>query len=527
MFASRATENHAPAFSRRNVKDATVTQALFRGLAVLTLFLIPIVASAQEAEEAPPAEPEPADIQRVIETLEDPAARAELVRELRVLLEAERAGVEEEDGLPTGGELVDAVGHAVTGLWGTITSIDPMQLLTSIGLSVLIVVGALIVRSLILRLLRRLYERLITGGDTPAEEIIEMAEADTASDGAAVEEAAQLPPSIPRLINLIIAVLIVALIAESWGAGIAALLQTSLGARIVEAGLAVGLILVVTLVAWHVAGFVVARLLTLASSHRDQERTLRRVTTLVPLLRSVLQAVIGVLAGLLILSELGVDIAPLLAGAGILGLAVGFGAQTLVKDLLTGVTILMEDGATVGDVIEVAGHSGIVEEMRVRLIRLRDLSGAVHFIPYSEVTSIINYTKDFSFALFEIGVAYREDTDEVCGVLNEVTEGMRHDRVHGPDMLEDLEILGVERFGDSAVVIKVRIKTRPGRQWAIAREFNRRMKHVFDERGIEIPFPHTTVYFGKPKDGEAPPARLAIVDAPQAARNVAAAQNLD
>ena len=504
-----------------------VTHALIRGLAVLILLLAPTLAAAQEAEETPPTEPEPADIERVIDTLQDPAARAELVRELRVLLEAERGAAAEENGLPTGGELVDAIGDAVKGLWETIRSIDPMQLLTSIGLSVLIVIAALVLRSLILRLLKRLYERLITGGDAPAEEVVELAETDTASDGAAVDGRDELPASIPRLINLIVAVLAVALIAETWGAGVAALLQTSLGARIVEAALAIGLILVATLVAWHVAGLVVARLLTLASGHRDEERTARRVSTLVPLLRSVLQGVIGVLAGLLILSELGVDIAPLLAGAGILGLAVGFGAQTLVKDLLTGVTILMEDGATVGDVVEVAGHSGVVEEMRVRLIRLRDLAGAVHFIPYSEVTSIINYTKDFSFALFEVGVAYREDTDEVCEALKEVTEGMRSDAVYRPDILEPLEILGVDQFADSAVVIKVRIKTRPGRQWAIRREFNRRMKHVFDQRGIEIPFPHTTVYFGEPKEGRAPPARLAIVDSSREARNVAATENLD
>jgi small conductance mechanosensitive channel len=290
------------------------------------------------------------------------------------------------------------------------------------------------------------------------------------------------------------------------------LLRTTLGARIAEAALAVGLILVITSVAWHVAGLLVVRLLTLAAGRRRDERTVRRVDALVPLMRSVLQMIIGVLAALLILSELGVNIAPLLAGAGILGLAVGFGAQTLVKDLITGVTILLEDGATVGDVVEVAGHAGVVEEMRIRVIELRDLAGAVHLIPYSEVTSIINHTQDFSFHLMEVGVAYREDTDEVCGVLNEISDEMRRDDTFGPDILEPLEILGVDKFADSAVVIKARLKTKPGRQWATGREFNRRMKQQFDRRGIEIPFPHTTVYFGEPKQGKAPPARLAIDD---------------
>lgn len=513
-------------------------------LPLLLSFAFP--AFAQDAADAPPAEapptePEAQDVERVIETLEDPEARAELVRELRVLLEAERlaAAEAEEPPLPTGTEMVEAITDFLTETWETIQAIDPMQLLASIGLSLLILLGALIVRALILRLLRRVYERLIgskedaeggAGPDgvtgPPAEDrVLEMAESapdaethEEASEAEAALERGELPAAIVRLINLIVAVIAVALIAETWGAGVASLLQTDLGSRIIGAGLGIGVILVVTMVAWHVSGLVVARLLALAGSARDEERRVRRVNTLVPLLRSVLQGIIGVLAGLLILSELGVNIAPLLAGAGILGIAVGFGAQSLVKDLLTGVTILLEDGATVGDVVEVAGHAGVVEEMRVRLIRLRDLSGAVHFIPYSEVTTIINFTKDFSYALLEVGIAYRENTDEVCELLTEVTDDLRADPEYRFDILEPLEILGVDKFADSAVVIKCRIKTPPGRQWAIGRAFNRRMKLRFDERGIEIPFPHTTVYFGEPKKGPAPPARLAIVDGKEEAR---------
>jgi small conductance mechanosensitive channel len=204
-----------------------------------------------------------------------------------------------------------------------------------------------------------------------------------------------------------------------------------------------------------------------------------------------------------------VNIGPLLAGAGILGLAIGFGAQTLVKDLITGVTILLEDGATVGDVIEVAGHAGVVEEMRIRVIQLRDLAGNVHLVPYSDVTTIKNFTKEFSYYLFEIGVAYREDTDEVCEVLKQLSDELQQDSEFGPDILEPLEILGVDQFADSAVIIKARMKTKPIRQWAIGREFNRRMKKRFDERNIEIPFPHTTLYFGEPREGNPPPLHIA------------------
>jgi moderate conductance mechanosensitive channel len=149
------------------------------------------------------------------------------------------------------------------------------------------------------------------------------------------------------------------------------------------------------------------------------------------------------------------------------------------------------------------------------VMQLRDLSGAVHLIPYSEVTSIINMTQDFSFYLMDIGVAYREDTDEVCALLRELADELRADPRFGPNMLDTLEVLGVDKFADSAVVIKARLKTRPGAQWSTGREFNRRMKQRFDAHGIEIPFPHTTVYFGEPKQGQAPPARLELARAPQ------------
>ncbi len=474
---------------------------------------------------APAAEPvtevAPEDVERVIETLEDPEARAELVRELKVLLEAGRAESAEKE-VPRAGDLLEALRDVAVSVWEAITGIDPRQLLMSLVLSLTIVVIALLARWGALWLLRRLYARLIYGGRAPAEEVVAVAEigarepitpATAPRETPPPGEPPGLPPVVIRLINLIIAVLAVALIAESWGAGVGELLRTDLGALIVEVALSIGLILVITLLAWHVAGLVVARLLTLAGGRRDRERTARRLDTLVPLLRSVLQGVIGVLAALVILSELGVDIGPLLAGAGILGLAVGIGAQTLVKDIITGVSILLEDGASLGDVVEVAGHAGVVEEMRVRVMQLRDLAGAVHLIPYSEVTTVINFTKDFSFYLMEVGVAYREDTDEVCVVLNGICDEMRSEALYALDILEPLEILGVDKFADSAVIIKCRLKTRPGRQWAVGREFNRRMKKQFDQRGIEIPFPHTTVYFGEPKEGEAPPARLAITRA--------------
>jgi len=489
---------------------------------LVMLLLFPLLAVAQE--QAPPAEEAPAqsseEIAELVETLKDPAARDALISDLEALVEAREAAADQEAG-PGPGSTLDVVRNMLTDAWNAILAVDPRQLAISSAISVGIIVAALLLRWVLLTLARRLYARLTRGAveektesgepGTAVERKDKPPELETAPPSPEAEEKrAELPSTVSRLLTLIIGVVAAALIAETWGGGLTALLQTTIGVRLVEAALAVLIILVVTVALMNAAELLVERLLKLGSRKMDRDRTARRLDTLVPLLSSVLRATISVMAGLLILSELGVNIGPLLAGAGILGLAVGFGAQTLVKDLITGVTILLEDSATVGDVIEVNGHSGVVEEMRIRVIQLRDLRGIVHFVPYSDVTSIKNFTKDFSYYLFEVGVAYREDTDEVCRILLEIGDELQKDGEFGRDILESLEILGVDRFADSAVIVRARLKTVPGSQWRTGREFNRRMKKRFDEEGIEIPFPHTTVYFGEPKEGKAPPARLAL-----------------
>ena len=200
---------------------------------------------------------------------------------------------------------------------------------------------------------------------------------------------------------------------------------------------------------------------------------------------------------LMILSQLGVDIAPLLAGAGVFGLAVGFGAQSLVKDVITGTFILLEDSITVGDVVTLGDHTGTVELMSLRTIKLRDVSGNVHTVPYGDVSTVLNMTKDFSYAALEVGVAYRENYDEVVEILKNIAGEMAADS-------------GLDSFGASSVNIRVRIRTVPGAQWRVRREFNRRIKAAFDAAGVEIPFPHQTLYFGIDKNGNAPAARVRI-----------------
>jgi small conductance mechanosensitive channel len=196
------------------------------------------------------------------------------------------------------------------------------------------------------------------------------------------------------------------------------------------------------------------------------------------------------------------------AAAGVLGLAVGFGSQKLIQDLITGFFILLEDIFSVGDVVKVGDTAGLVEAVSIRNVRLRDLSGTVHTVPFSTIDRISNLTKEFSFHVFDLGVAYREDVDQVTGILHEIGAEMRADPYFGDLILDDLEVFGLDAFADSAVVVKGRIKTLPIKQWEVGRELNRRIKARFDALDIEIPFPHRTLYFGIGKGGRAPPAHV-------------------
>ena len=233
-----------------------------------------------------------------------------------------------------------------------------------------------------------------------------------------------------------------------------------------------------------------------------------RIDTLLPIAKTTVFITFTTLFTLMLLSELGINVMPLLAGAGVLGFAIGFGAQTIIKDLLTGFIIILEDLIQVGDVAKLAGRTGVIEKITIRKVQLRDLGGSVYTVPFSEITIVENLTKEYSIALFEVGIAYREDMDYVCTLLSQVDENMREDENFKDDMLEPLEIFGLDKFADSAVIIKARIKTNPSQQWRISREFNRRIKMLFDKENIEIPFPHQTIYFGENKDGSAPPLHI-------------------
>ena len=234
-----------------------------------------------------------------------------------------------------------------------------------------------------------------------------------------------------------------------------------------------------------------------AGNNADKIELVERVHTISGLVTNAVNIIVWSAASLMMLEELGVNIAPLLTGAGIAGLAVGFGAQNLVRDVISGFFFILEDQVHVGDVVEVNGTSGLVESVKLRTLVLRDLSGTVHVVPNGEITTLSNKTKEFSYAVLDIGVAYKEDTDHVSAVLHDVGADLASDSDFSDSILSSLEILGVSEFGDSAVVIKIRIKTRPLKQWMIGRELRRRIKKSFDTEGIEIPFPHMSLYFGE------------------------------
>jgi small conductance mechanosensitive channel len=242
--------------------------------------------------------------------------------------------------------------------------------------------------------------------------------------------------------------------------------------------------------AMEMAGALIRRTMSnLISGARDPRRA-AQLRTLAPLLRGVVQAIILLIGSMMLLSQLGVQIGPLIAGAGVAGIAIGFGAQSLVKDVLTGFFLIVEDIVSVGDTVSIAGFKGDVESMTLRTIRLRDFDGSLHIFPYGEAQVIHNQTKAFSYAVIDLQISYRSDVDVALATMGKVGASLRHDPVLGPRILADMEVLGVENLKESGLQLRGRIKTRPGADSGVTREFNRLIKAAFDENAITISSPH-------------------------------------
>ena len=243
------------------------------------------------------------------------------------------------------------------------------------------------------------------------------------------------------------------------------------------------------------------RLLTRKDQIRETEMALR-MKTLSKLFSWLGAIAIAGVIFYMVLENFGFNVAPLLAGAGIIGLAFGFGGQYLIRDLINGLFILIEGQFRINDVVKIGEYGGLVEDINLRITTLRDLEGRVIIVPNGEIKTVVNYTKEFAQALLNIGVAYKENVDKVMDIIKTVGKEMREDKYFGKLILDNLEMLGVDDFADSAVIIKFRMKTLPIKQWEVMREFRRRLKNRFDELGIEIPFPHRTLYLGTGKDNE-------------------------
>lgn len=276
----------------------------------------------------------------------------------------------------------------------------------------------------------------------------------------------------------------------------------TLGLKFSQMALKVILIFIVGYVAVRIVRIVLGRLAELLVRAREHDEespgaVRKRVETLTSVLRTIAVGLIWAVVAVMSLDQMGLAIGPILAGAGIVGIAVGFGAQNLVRDVISGFFMILENQVRVGDVAIINGTGGLVEAVTFRTIVLRDLSAAVHVFPNGTITTLSNLTKGWSAYLMDIGVAYKEDTDRVVEVMRQVDEELRADPKYSRFILEPIEVLGVDNFADSAVVIRARLKTQPIQQWAVGREYRRRLKKAFDAAGIEIPFPHRTLYMGE------------------------------
>jgi len=270
-------------------------------------------------------------------------------------------------------------------------------------------------------------------------------------------------------------------------------------------------VIVILILAWLLMGIsrkLIRMFRNYMNSRADSAEEIRRIETLARVFRHTTIVVISLVAGMLALSELGISIAPILGAAGVVGIAVGFGAQSLIKDYFNGFFMLLENQIRQGDVVEVCGKTGAVEDVTLRYVCLRDNEGSVHYVPNGQITIVTNKSRDYAFALIDVGVAYRENLDEIYEVAREVSRALRADAAIGPKILEDIELQGVQDWADSAVILRCRFKTVALEQWNVRRAFLGRLKQAFDAHGIEIPYPHLTIYAGQDKEGSAPAFRI-------------------
>lgn len=318
-------------------------------------------------------------------------------------------------------------------------------------------------------------------------------------------------PNALKVVRLIILVVFALIVANAWHLfDLGTWLASDAGLNVVSVVTRVLIVLLAAALIWLITASVIEHRL---NPNTGAGKPTARQETLLELFRNALAIIIITMTLMIALSQIGVDIGPLIAGAGVLGLAIGFGAQKLVQDIITGVFIQLENAMNTGDVVTVGGITGTAERLTIRSVSIRDIDGAYHIVPFSSATVVSNYMRDWAYFRTEYGIAYREDIDNAIYYLREAFAELKTDPVAGANILEDMTVPGVTALADSSVNIRIMIKTKPGTQWGVGRAFNRLVKYHFDRAGIEIPFPHSTVYFGEDRDGNAPAANLRVIEA--------------
>ncbi|HEY3598934.1 MAG TPA: mechanosensitive ion channel family protein [Paraburkholderia sp.] len=295
------------------------------------------------------------------------------------------------------------------------------------------------------------------------------------------------------------------LAARLWNISLARIIEESVTAQgIAHAMTAIVVTLFVLWLIWILIDTAILETLNPSSPRNKTRNPSVRARTMLPLVRNVLFVLILTVAGIVTAANLGINVTPLLAGAGVIGLAIGFGAQSLVTDLITGLFIIIEDTISVGDWIDIdGGHAGTVEYLSIRTVRLRDGQGAIHAIPFSQIKIVKNLSRDFAYAVFEVRVPFSADVDEVTQLIRAVGADLMADFRYRREMLGPVEVWGLDRFDPNWMVVKGQIKTRPLQQWSVARAFNLRVKRKMDEAGIEIPVPQMRIFTSSSdRDGE-------------------------
>lgn len=314
-----------------------------------------------------------------------------------------------------------------------------------------------------------------------------------------------------RWVRLIILGAVILVVLDGWQVfNISSWVASELGGQVITTIVHVSIVLLIAALAWTVVASVIEHRLSLDQSDTDQGPSARE-RTLLALFRNASLIVIVTMTVLIVLSQIGINIGPLIAGAGVVGLAIGFGAQKLVQDVINGIFIQLENGMNQNDVVEVAGVFGTVEKITIRSVGIRTLDGGYHMIPFSSVDKLTNHMRDFSYHLGEYTVAHRESVDDAAFHLERAFDELMTDPVLAPEVMEDMVIAGVTSLNERGFTIRIMIKTKPGMQWAVQRGYNRLVKKHFNAAGIELPYPHTVVYFGQDKNGDAPPLNLRTV----------------